>query len=92
MAKLNAIRYRAGLLEISTSSKAEFLEAIRIEKQLELFGEFNEPWFDMVRYYILGDLNISDLKSEITSDNQLILPFPDAALSGNGGLIQNPGY
>jgi len=45
-----------------------------------------------VRYYILGDLNISDLKSEITSDNQLILPFPDAALSGNGGLIQNPGY
>ncbi|HHV13941.1 MAG: SusD family protein [Firmicutes bacterium ADurb.Bin080] len=92
LAKLNAIRYRAGLLEISTSSKAEFLEAIRIEKQLELFGEFNEPWFDMVRYYILGDLNISDLKSEITSDNQLILPFPDAALSGNGGLIQNPGY
>ncbi len=92
LAKLNAIRLRAGLLNAEPATKAELLEAIRIEKQLELFGEFNEPWFDMVRYHILGDINISEIKSTITTNDQLILPFPTRALSGNGGLVQNPGY
>ncbi len=90
--KLNDIRNRAGLLDLSPATKAELLEAIRIEKTLELFGEFNEPWFDMVRYHILGDINISDIRPNITSNDQLILPFPVKALSGNGALLQNPGY
>ncbi|MDD4108036.1 MAG: RagB/SusD family nutrient uptake outer membrane protein [Prolixibacteraceae bacterium] len=92
VAKLNAIRERAGLPKLFPATKAELLENIRIEKQLELFGEFNEPWFDMVRYHILGDINISNIKSIITNNNQLILPYPILALSGNGGLLQNPGY
>jgi len=92
LAKLNAIRERAGLTKLNPDTKAELLENIRIEKQLELFGEFNEPWFDMVRYHILGDINISDLKPTITNNDQLILPYPVLALSGNGGLTQNPGY
>ena len=91
LAKLNDIRNRAGLSDVTPATKAELLEAIRLEKQLELFGEFNEPWFDMVRYHILGDINISDIKSTITTDDQLILPYPMNALSGNSGLVQNPG-
>jgi hypothetical protein len=87
---LNIIRERAGLIAIAPATKAELLEAIRIEKVLELFGEFNEPWFDMVRYHILGDLNISDLRPNIIGNDQLILPFPTKALAGNGGLVQNP--
>lgn len=92
LAKLNAIRKRAGLPDATPATKAELLEAIRVEKQLELFGEFNEPWFDLVRYHILGDINISNFKSTITNNNQLILPYPTLALAGNGGLVQNPGY
>lgn len=90
--KLNVIRERAGLPKLFPATKAELLEIIRVEKQLELFGEFNEPWFDLVRYHILGDINISNIKSTITNNNQLILPYPILALSGNAGLVQNPGY
>jgi hypothetical protein len=94
LAKLNAIRTRAGssLTLYVPASKAELLESIRIEKNLELFGEMNEPWFDMVRYHILGDIKISDSRPLITTNDKLILPFPTEALSGNGGLTQNPGY
>ncbi len=92
LARLNAIRQRAGLSDAAPATKAELLEAIRLEKNLELFAEIGEPWFDMVRYHILGDINISDIKSTITNNNQLILPIPTLALSGNGGLVQNPGY
>jgi len=92
LAKLNDIRERAGLTIVEPSTKAELLEDIRLEKQLELFGEFNEPWFDMIRYHILGDVNITDLKSTVTNKNQFILPIPPLALAGNGGLEQNPGY
>ena len=90
--KLNVIRARAGIDPIAPATKAELLEAIRIEKSLEFFGEFNQPWFDMIRYHIHGDLNISDLKPTITNNNQLILPFPVSALTGNSSLEQNPGY
>ncbi|PKP33801.1 MAG: hypothetical protein CVU00_09770 [Bacteroidetes bacterium HGW-Bacteroidetes-17] len=90
--KLNNIRNRAGLSDAAPTTKAELLEMIRLEKKLELFGEFNEPWFDMVRYHVLGNVNITALKATITSNNQLILPYPTLALSGNGGLVQNPGY
>ncbi len=92
LTKLNTIRQRAGLSDVSPATEAELLEAIRLEKNLELFAELGEPWFDMVRYHILGDINISNIKSTITNNSQLILPIPTLALSGNGGLVQNPGY
>jgi hypothetical protein len=90
--KLNEIRTRAGMPAKSPASKAELIEAIRIEKALELHNEMAQPWFDMVRYHKLGDINISDIKSAITNDDQLILPIPKSALAGNNALVQNPGY
>jgi len=89
---MNDIRTRADMPHKSPATKADLLEAIRIEKNLELFGEWAQPWFDLVRYHKLGDLNISDIKSTITSDDQLILPMPLQALAGNSDLEQNPGY
>lgn len=92
LAKLNAIRMRAGMSVKSPATKAELLEAIRIEKALELHNEMGQPWFDMVRYHKLGDINIFSIKSTITTDDQLILPIPKSALAGNNVLDQNPGY
>ena len=95
MLKVNLIHRRAGYADtddLAPTTNAEFLEAIRIEKAMELFGEMNQPWFDMIRYHIEGDLDIATIKSTVTSSDKFILPFPTGALSGNGGLVQNPGY
>ena len=92
VAKMNEIRSRAGMPSKNPTTKAELLEAIRIEKLMELHNEMGQPWFDLVRYHKLGDIDISDIKSTITSDDQLILPIPKSALAGNSALEQNPGY
>jgi len=90
--KLNTIRFRADMPLVYPQSREELLKAIRYEKNLELFGEYGQPWFDMVRYHKLGDVNISEIKQAIKNDYQLILPIPRNAMVGNAGLVQNPGY
>ncbi|WP_099291516.1 MULTISPECIES: RagB/SusD family nutrient uptake outer membrane protein [unclassified Butyricimonas] len=76
--------------EIEEVPDNEMLEYIRKNKWLELFAENNEEWFDMIRYHKAGDLNITDVKSTITSDRQFIFPIPKSALAGNNLLVQNP--
>lgn len=66
------------------------LEYVRKNKWLELFAENNEEWFDLVRYHKADNLNITDIKSSITSDRQLIFPIPKTAMAGNNLLEQNP--
>lgn len=92
ISKLNDIRNRALMPEKNPATLADLLEAIRLEKSLELFGEVGQPWFDMVRYHIHGDINITDVKSTVVSDHQLIFPIPKPAMAGNTALEQNPGY
>ena len=92
LAKLNDIRFRAGVLDAAPATKAELLEAIREEKILELFWEDNQCYYDLVRYHTLGDLNITDYKSTIVSDHQLIWPYNETILKGNPGLLQNQSY
>lgn len=80
------------LLEVDVDALAdnELLEFTRKNKWIELFSENNEEWFDMVRYYKAGDLNITSVKNSVTQENQLILPMPKDALIGNNLLEQNP--
>ncbi len=89
---LNEIRIRANMPAKSPITKKALLEDIRIEKNLELFGEFGQPWFDLIRYHTYGDIDISLIKSSIVSIDQLTMPIPRAAFAGNNALIQNPGY
>ncbi|UIR55681.1 RagB/SusD family nutrient uptake outer membrane protein [Sphingobacterium sp. SRCM116780] len=93
IADVNAIRLRAGgLSPIAPANKAALLVAIRQEKLLELFGENGEPWFDIVRFDRLGDLNAATVKSTISNANKFIMPLAKTVLLGNNKLIQNPGY
>jgi len=92
LAMMNEIRTRAGMPPKSPLTKTALLEDIRIEKNLELFGEFGQPWFDLIRYHILGDINITSIKASIISNDQLTMPLPKSAFAGNDALIQNPGY
>lgn len=89
---LKAITDRAGYDEnyVNTISDGDLLETVRKHKLIELVEENYEDWFDLVRYYKEGDLNITDVKPTVTSDTKLILPIPQTALAGNNLLEQNP--
>ncbi|MEO5788915.1 MAG: RagB/SusD family nutrient uptake outer membrane protein [Gelidibacter sp.] len=89
---LNTIRLRAGVAEKTLSNKTTLLEDIRQEKLLELFFENGEPWFDVVRYDILGNLSASTIKSTLTSKDKFILPMTSQVRIGNTNIVQNPGY
>lgn len=89
---LNTIRLRAGVAEKMLSDKATLLEDVRQEKLLELFFENGEPWFDLIRYDVLGNLEASEVKPTLKTENQFILPIPLQVISGNNTVKQNPGY
>ncbi|MBA6152053.1 RagB/SusD family nutrient uptake outer membrane protein [Gelidibacter maritimus] len=89
---LNTIRQRAGVDDKVLSDQATLLEDIRQEKLLELFFENGEPWFDVVRYDILGNLDASAVKETLTSENKFILPMTSQVMIGNNTIVQNPGY
>ena len=91
-ASLKVITDRGGYDEdyVDRLSDGELLELIRQHKLMELVGEVYEDWFDLIRYYKEGDLNIADVKPTVTSDTKLILPIPQPALAGNNLLEQNP--
>lgn len=78
------------LYNASSIPDNELLEAIRQHKWIDLVCENYEEWFDLVRYYKAGDVNITSVRPNITTDRQLILPIPQDALAGNNLLIQNP--
>ncbi|WP_298286506.1 RagB/SusD family nutrient uptake outer membrane protein [uncultured Lutibacter sp.] len=89
---LNNIRERSENILISSTNKDEILEAIRVEKVLELGAESGEEWYDLVRYHKEGNIDINTYK-EISSDSKLILPLPIQTVQLSEGLInQNPGY
>lgn len=92
LASLNAIRFRADVDLKSLVDKPTLLEDIRKEKLLELFFENGEPWFDLVRYHILGDLDAVTIKASLTDVNKFILPIPTQVIIGNKAIIPNPGY
>lgn len=89
---MNEIRLRANMPVKAPATKADLLEAIRIEKTLELGCEWNQPWFDMIRAHYNGEFDILNVKPTLTSEHRLILPMPQAAVDANLNLLQNPGY
>ena len=89
---LNTIRLRAGVDEKTLSNKETLLEDIRKEKLLELFFENGEPWFDIVRYDVLGYVNAASIKATLISKDKFILPMTSQVRTGNTNIVQNPGY
>lgn len=106
LASLNKVRIRAGAITTgangfetypSTISYTQFLEAVRIEKLMELGSETGEEWYDLVRYdYIDGfgtGFKVSDVKATAVNPDYFIMPIPDASVRVAQDVIkQNPGY
>jgi len=89
---LNDIHVRDGNDALDIDNKVALLEAIRLEKVLELGAESGEEWFDLVRYYKEGDIDINTIKP-LSSETRLILPIPIQSIRLSEDLIdQNPGY
>lgn len=103
---LNAIRIRAGATTTgddgfetypTSITYDEFLEAVRIEKMVELLAESEEEWFDMVRYDwedgFGSGFQVSDFKPTATDSDKFILPYSRFTLEAGGGVEkQNPSY
>lgn len=89
---LKTITDRAGYSEsyVNGIPDNELLNTIREHKWMELVSENYEEWFDLVRYYKEGALDITSIQPSIKNDSQLILPIPENAISGNNLLIPNP--
>jgi hypothetical protein len=90
LADLNQVRARAGLAPSTASSQTDILNAVMHERQVELFTEWGNRWFDLKRTGTAGTV----LGAEKTGwqPNAALYPVPMAQLQFNSFLTQNPGY
>jgi len=92
LADVNIIRARAGLAAsaASPSSQTAVLAAVMHERQVELFCEWGNRWFDLKRTGTAAAVLGSE-KSGFTA-NAALYPVPQSQILLNNLLIQNPGY
>jgi hypothetical protein len=85
-ADINAVRLRAGATPLgeTVASQAQLLDAVLLERRLELFQEGH-------RFFDLRRLGKAQEVLTISAD-KLILPIPLAEIDVNPNLVQNPGY
>lgn len=91
---LNAIRERAGttLLPLTLTAE-EVIDAVALERRMELFTEGAHRWFDLKRTgkasAILSEIQY---KQPWQGDYQLLYPIPSKEIEVNSALTQNPQY
>lgn len=76
---------------IDNIANKDLLMTILKHKYMELFGENNEEWFDMVRYKQINNIDFKALRW-VNNMDFLNLPMPKSALAGNKLLTQNKKY
>ncbi|WP_142686582.1 RagB/SusD family nutrient uptake outer membrane protein [Chitinophaga polysaccharea] len=91
---IKKIREKAGLTNITFTTKTEILSAILHERQVELFTEYGHRWFDLKRTN-----NINTVMNRVTADkggnwtpNGQWFPIPFYDTQTNTNIQQNPGY
>lgn len=88
---LNVIRNRAGLGNTSATALTDLLDAILQERQVELFTEKGQRWFDLKRMGKAGEV-LSPIKPGWQATD-VLLPIPESAILVNPNLLpQNDGY
>lgn len=92
LADVNIIRARAGLTAstANVTSQTAVLNAVMHERQVELFCEWGNRWFDLKRTGTAATV----LGAEKTgfNANAALYPLPQAQIQLNNLLTQNPGY
>lgn len=95
-ADLNVIRKRAGLPSTNSSDKNALLAAILHERQVELFSEWGQRWFDLKRTNTVDALMsiITPIKAngEAWKPYQKLYPISYSEVQKGPNLTQTPGY
>jgi hypothetical protein len=91
---LNVIRNRAGLGMLAKSLSDQAVKAaVAKERQIELFAEGGNRWFDLKRTGAAhAVLTAIPLKLPWEGDYQLLYPIPVREIQTNSALIQNDRY
>jgi starch-binding outer membrane protein, SusD/RagB family len=90
LSDLNTVRARAGLGASTASTQADLLTAIMHERQVELFTEWGNRWFDLNRTGTAGAV-LNAEKGGFQS-YMALYPVPFSQIEVNTLLTQNPGY
>jgi hypothetical protein len=88
-ADLNLVRKRAGLGNTTANDMASMLLAIEKERQVELFCEWGNRWFDLKRTGRAA--SVLTTKTNLNA-NALLFPIPLSELNADPNLSQNTGY
>ena len=87
---INLIRNRAGLTNTTATDKTSILLAIESERRCELFCEWGNRWFDLLRTN-RADAVLPSVKPG-WDKNDRFFPIPAVEIKSNPALTQNPGY
>jgi len=89
---VNTIRARAGLAASTANptSQTAVLNAVMHERQVELFCEWGNRWFDLKRTGAAAAV-LGTAKTGFTA-NAALYPLPQAQIQLDNLLTQNPGY
>jgi hypothetical protein len=91
---VNKIRNRAGLSDTTATNKDQLLDIILRERQLELFSEYGQRWFDLKRTgkvdAVMGAVAVQ--KGSTWSSYKQLFPIPQKELDNDPNLKQNEGY
>lgn len=88
---LNRIRNRAGLANTIAATKSDLQIAIEKERQIELFCEWGNRWYDLKRMNRANDV-LSPIKGSNWQLTDTLWPIPQDQINLNNSLSQNPGY
>jgi hypothetical protein len=93
---LNVIRNRAGLPNYTgQSDQPSMLAAIGHERQVELFTEWGDRWFNLIRTGRIDSVMsvVAPQKNTMwSSHDQSLYPLPATELLNDPNLHQNQGY
>jgi len=91
---LNTVRTRAGLLPTTATTQADMLAAIAKERQVELFTEGSNRFFDLKRTGAIDAVMniVAPLKGSSWSTYKQLFPIPPDDIILNPNLAPNPGY
>ncbi|HEY4063741.1 MAG TPA: RagB/SusD family nutrient uptake outer membrane protein [Puia sp.] len=95
---LNVIRVRAGLaIYAGASDQTSVINAILHERQVELFTEWGNRWFDMIRTGNVNAImgapgNVCQAKGGSWNSNWQLFPIPQTEINNDPNLTQNTGY
>lgn len=94
---LNTIRARAAVGATMASTQSELLTAVLHERQVELFTEWGNRWFDLIRMGAVDTVmgspgNVTQYKKGSWVPTDTLYPIPQSEININPNLSQNVGY